>query len=97
MSGSPDRRQVRLRPADVGSVQLSLFDSDMQAVMRAAAAAGGVPRGGRRRCVTARPLAPRLSTTDPDGTMSRAHPEAVVKNLRLGGSRLDSVQFRTRA
>jgi catechol 2,3-dioxygenase-like lactoylglutathione lyase family enzyme len=66
----PDRRHVRLRPSDVGSVHLSLFVRDMQAVMRAAAAAGwraaGTPQTMRDGPATG---ATFEYLTDPDGTI----------------------------
>ena len=66
----PDRRHVRLRPSDVGSVHLSLFVSDIQAVMRAAAAAGwhaaGTPQTMRDGPATG---ATFEYLTDPDGTI----------------------------
>jgi catechol 2,3-dioxygenase-like lactoylglutathione lyase family enzyme len=66
----PDRRRVRLRPSDVGSVHLSLFVSDMQAVIRAGAAAGwraaGTPQTMRDGPATG---ATFEYLTDPDGTI----------------------------
>jgi catechol 2,3-dioxygenase-like lactoylglutathione lyase family enzyme len=66
----PDRRHVRLRPSDVGSVHVSLFVSDIQAVMRAAAAAGwraaGTPQAMRDGPATG---ATFEYLTDPDGTI----------------------------
>jgi len=66
----PERRHVRLRPSDVGSVHLSVFVSDMQAVIRAAAAAGwhaaGTPQTMRNGPATG---ATFEYLTDPDGTI----------------------------
>jgi catechol 2,3-dioxygenase-like lactoylglutathione lyase family enzyme len=66
----PDRRHVRLRPSDVGSVHLSLFVSDMQSVLRAAAAAGWRAAGTPQTM----PAGPATGATfeyltDPDGTI----------------------------
>jgi hypothetical protein len=60
--GAPDRRHVRLRPSDVGSIQLSLFVGGMQAVMRTAVAMGCMPRGTTQTKRYGQATAPRLST-----------------------------------
>ncbi len=65
-----DRRHLRPRPSDVGSLHVALFVDDIEAVLRDAAAAGwssnGTPRTmqeGPARGITF------LYMTDPDGTI----------------------------
>jgi NADPH:quinone reductase-like Zn-dependent oxidoreductase/catechol 2,3-dioxygenase-like lactoylglutathione lyase family enzyme len=66
----PDRRHIRPRPSDVGSVHLSLFVSDIEAVMRAAAAAGWRAAGTPQTMRDGPAIGATFEyLTDPDGTI----------------------------
>lgn len=69
-SAPGDRRHVRPRPSDVGSVHLSLFVRDMQAVLRAVAA-GGWQAAGTPQTMADGPASGFTFEylTDPDGTI----------------------------
>jgi hypothetical protein len=68
----PDRRHLRPRPSDVGSVHLALFveDIDIQAALDAAAAAGWHARGTPQTMIAGPAnAASSVQMRDPDGTI----------------------------